>query len=129
MIVSIFLAKALSLYLVILGLGLVLRKNHFEEVIKAFFKRKGTMFLGGWLALIIGILMVVAHPQFTPDWRSWITAIGYLSLLEGLMYLFVIDNVIAFKAKLISSNLFYYITGIIFIVLGVYLGCHGWLAG
>jgi hypothetical protein len=126
MITSIFLAKALSIYFVIIGLGLLLRKDHFREIIKAFFSRKASLFLGGWLALIVGILMIAAHPRFTADWRSWITVIGYLSLLEGITYLFVIDNFIAFKSNLISRSSFYYVTGIILVVLGIYLGWHGW---
>ena len=84
---SIFLAKAISLYFVIMGLGLLIRKDHFQEIVKVFFARKGVMFLGGWLALLVGILMVAAHPYFTADWRSWVTAIGYLALLEGITYL------------------------------------------
>jgi uncharacterized membrane protein len=77
---SIFLAKVTSLYFVILGLGLLVRKDHFKEMFKAFFGRKSALFLGGLFVLIIGILMVAAHPQFTADWRSWITAIGYLAM-------------------------------------------------
>ena len=126
MITSIFLAKALSIYFVIIGLGLLLRKDHFREIIKAFFSRKASLFLGGWLALIVGILMIAAHPRFTADWRSWITAIGYLSLLKGIVCLFVEGRVITFKAKLVAYGSFCYIAGSVCVVLGMYLGWHGW---
>jgi hypothetical protein len=121
-----FLARVLSLYFVIMGLGLLLRKDHFQGIIQEFFSRKASVFLGGLLVLIVGILMVVVHPRFTPDWRSWITAIGYLSLLKGIVCLFVEGRVITFKAKLVAYGSFCYIAGSVCVVLGMYLGWHGW---
>ena len=86
---SIFLAKAFSLYFLIMGLAIIVRRKKFQEVFTEFLSNQTCLFLTAIITVILGILLVIAHPMFTADWRSVITALAWLTLIKGLVYLFV----------------------------------------
>ena len=123
--ISIFLAKAFSLYFIIVGLALIIRKIRFKLAFKEILDSKSYILFIAILATILGILMVISHPDFTKDWRSVITVLAWLTLLKGIAHLFIPEAVTSYKRKILSHYRTYYIVGIICILLGLYLGYYG----
>jgi uncharacterized membrane protein HdeD (DUF308 family) len=81
---SIFLAKLLGLYFVIVAADLLVRKNAFESTVRDFAHSKGLLVLSGSMSLMFGLFIAIAHPVFETSWRGLITLIGYLSIFRGI---------------------------------------------
>ncbi len=127
--VSIFLARVLGLYFIIVCLALLFR---FKEIRKSFdemVSNKAHVFLRAFLSLVIGILLVVSHSIFVLDWRLLITLIGYLALLKGICLLFFPEKMLVYKHAVMDKQPIYYTIVIIFLLIGAFLAYHGFWCG
>lgn len=125
--VSIFLAKAFSIYFLVVGLAMIIRHKKMKEVIDAFFKNKGGIFLAAIITLILGILLVLFHPRFTADWCVVITVLAWLTLLKGVVYMFVPEFIMYTKKGILSHAGVFYVAGIVCLILAGFLGYHGFI--
>jgi hypothetical protein len=115
---SIFLARFLGLYLVLIGFFSVLLKKDFELVVKDFFSSPGMMGMSGALTLMFGLAIVTGHPVYTYDWKLVITLLGYFFLFKGISLWFP-----TFAKKLASLVMLrgFYVVSIITLLVGLYL--------
>ena len=124
---SIFLAKVLGLYFLIVSLGMIFNAGRFKPLIIDLIKSPALMFLTGFLALIIGILLVVSHNIWTADWRVVITILAWLSLIKGTIRIMVPQFAVKTIKKCTENNISYYISGLITLGIGLFLIYHGYL--
>lgn len=89
---SIFLAKVLGSYLVILSLFSIVRYPYIEDLFKNLKEQRGTVFIFALLPVIFGLLLVISHNLWVADWRVVITIIGWLMLFSGIYRLFFQDG-------------------------------------
>jgi len=123
---SIFLAKALGIYLVIISVGMLIHGGKLKAVMADYIEKPGLVFLLGIFALIIGILLVVSHNIWTGDWRVVITVIGWLTLVKGITRVLFPQFVIRTGKKWVNNTTAYYITGFLTLLIGIYLLYHGY---
>ena len=81
---SIFLAKWLGLYLLIVTAELLIRRREFEGAVKDFASSKGLIVFSGSMSLLLGLAIVIGHPVYEMTGRGLITVIGYLLILRGV---------------------------------------------
>jgi hypothetical protein len=120
---SIFLAKLLGIYLLIVALDMLLRKRELEGAIRDFATSKGLFVFSGSISLLLGLAIVIAHPVYEQDWRGFVTLLGYLLILRGVMR-------VAFPTRLQKRvgaffHKRYWIIFFIILILGVYLTYSG----
>lgn len=84
---SIFFAKFLGLYLLIITAIWLIRKDPFETEVRDVLQSKGIFALSGAMQIIIGLIIVILHPSWTADWRSLITLLGYFAIIQGIIRL------------------------------------------
>ncbi len=82
---SIFLAKLLGIYSLIVGVDLLLRRHELAGAVKDFASSKGLLVLSGSLSLFIGLAIAIAHPVCEMDWRGLVTLLGYVLIFRGIM--------------------------------------------
>ncbi len=82
---SLFLAKFLGLYLLILAVLFCFRREQLEMSLKEVFASPGMLLLAGLLSLSAGLLIVIAHPVWECNWRVLITIIGYIAIVKGIV--------------------------------------------
>lgn len=123
--ISIFLAKALGLYLVIISIGMLINTVRFTSVLNDVIDNPSLILFSGIFALIFGILLVLSHNIWQADWRIVITIIAWLSLAKGIIR--IIFPQIAFGSiRYFSQNkIAYYICGAITLLLGIFLCYFG----
>ena len=88
---SIFLAKLLGPYMVIVAIGLMFNLRFYQRMIEDFFKNAALIYLGGIMALIIGIVLVLFHNVWVAGWPIIITIFGWGGLIKGI-WLIVFPN-------------------------------------
>jgi hypothetical protein len=124
---SIFLAKVLGLYLLIVPAAVLLRRKQFAALAKELVANLAVVFLSGLVALILGLLIVVSHNVWTADWRAVITAIGWLTLAKGLIRIFLPEKLTTFGIDPASAK--WTLASIVLLGLGIYLTYIGFSAG
>ena len=124
---SIFLAKLLGLYMLIVAAEMLIRKHEFESAVRDFASSKGLILFSGSLSLIVGLAVAIGHPVFEMGFRGLITLLGYLMILRGIWRMACPsrfqENVVACFHKR------YLWIVIILIILGAYLAYAGYTLG
>ncbi len=122
---SIFLGRTVGLYLIITGFFYLLRRSYIQKAALQIFDNESFVIITAVMSLIIGLLIVVGHNVWEWKWTLTITLLGYLSLIKGLLRLFVpshADKKILKKA-LAKDNPIY--IGIVCLLLGLFLTYEG----
>ena len=81
---SLFLAQLLAPIYLVMGLSLLFNHKLWEKWIKEFTKSPMSVFVWGFVALVMGLLMVSVHNLWVKDWRVVITIFGWAALLKGI---------------------------------------------
>jgi hypothetical protein len=127
--VSIFLSRVFGLYFIIVCLAVLFRFKVFQAAYNEIVSSKGHVIFGGFLSLVIGILVVSSHSIFVWDWRLLITLLGYLALIKGIWLLFFPETALKFKRSIMENKSVYYIITVIFLLIGVFLAYKGFFCG
>jgi hypothetical protein len=125
--ISIFLAQALGIYLLIVSISMVFDAARVKPLILDILNNPPLLFLSGFIALIVGIALVVSHNIWVFDWRVIITLMAWSALIKGAIRVVFPQLMIETSRKWIQSNAAYYITGIALIGVGIFLCYHGFM--
>lgn len=127
MLTSLILAKIAGLYCLFVGLAMLINPHRFKTMIHDFVHSPAALHLAAFITLILGIILTVFHNVWTWDWRVLITIVAWLTLIKGLILLFVPTLTIKSGKAMESSNTFYVITAIITLLVGIILAYYGFI--
>ena len=96
--ISIFLAKFWGWYLIIYFFLLLIYPKRIKQLFE-YTKDEKFIIIISFLAIILGLLNIIAHNIWVTDWRIVITLFGWFSLLKGIT-LFAFPN---FTIKMITN--------------------------
>ena len=117
--ISLFLAKALGLYMAIACFGLLFNQRARKDIINALGDEE-RLVMSGITALIIGILIVTAHNLWVYDWRVIITISGWAALLKGIARIYFVEHSKKWIKSATATS--WYTSGLVFATaLGLYL--------
>jgi len=120
---SMFLAKLLGVYMLIVAAELILRRHEFEGAVRDFAASKGLIVFSGSVSLILGLAVAIGHPIYEFNFRGLITLIGYLLILRGIWRMAFPSNIQKKLATCFHQG--YKECLIILIIVGVYLTYTG----
>ena len=123
---SLFLAQAWGIYLVVVGVAVLANQKRLKKMSTKLLKDDGLMFFGGALSLMLGIVLVLFHTVWEMSWAGLITLLGWLTLFKGLMWLVFPDAARHMAKNMMHAN-WYMVSGLLSLVLGLYLGYVGFL--
>ena len=121
---SIFIAKALGLIYLVIGLGTLFNEKYYRNLIDDMAKNDGVIYIGGVIALITGLAIVSYHNRWDGNWTIIITLLGWLALTEGIMTLLIPDVMAKCSYKMMKKNnfgllqIFTLIIGLVFCYFG-----------
>jgi len=124
--VSIFLAKVLGLYLVIIGVAFLFKMEWIKKGALVALKDPGLGLLTAIITLIIGILLVVSHNIWRADWTVVITLIAWITFIKGIIRIYnptfftkwVESD--SFQKVMVTSVIFTLATGLFLIYFGFF---------
>lgn len=125
--VSIFLAKAIGLYMLFISITYLVNKKRFKNLLMNMMNNAELMLITGFIALILGILIVVSHNIWVKDWRIIITIVGWMALMKGVNIILFPEFLINFSKKWIQNNVAYYSTFILTFLIGAVLLYYGYI--
>lgn len=119
MLTSIFWAKLLGIYLLIIVFDLLVRKQEAKKAVKDFAESKGLLFYSGSLSILLGLAILISHPIHEMCWKGLITVIGYLLVFRGLLRIAFPSFLHKEVYPVFHRN--YWLLVLVLLVLGLYL--------
>ncbi len=125
--ITLFLVQLWGPVLLALGLGLLLSKGHYARVYRELDKEPLAALTFGMLAMVVGIVHIMAHNVWDSLLSGFISFLGWATLLKGTAFVIVPRmadrwSEVALKAKLMQVG------AVVVLVLGAYLSYLGYLA-
>lgn len=121
---SLFLAKVLGLYFVVVIAAYAAQWRELKKVLEDFERNRGLALFGGAMALLFGLLLVTSHNIWEWSFRGVITFFGWITLLKGLVYLFFPQTKINIARKILLTRFYPVLLGAFFL-LGAWLAATG----
>lgn len=125
--ISVFLARSLGLYFIIVGIAMFMRPANFKLLMQEMVDNAPLAILGGILALVMGILLVVSHNTWHVDWTLMITVLGWMALIKGIMLTVFTQKTTVWYEKLLGIPSVFTFSAIICLTLGLFLIYHGYI--
>jgi hypothetical protein len=123
---SIFLAKILGPYTIIVGLAFLFNLKAYQKVLEDFCKNSALIYLGGVFAFLFGLLIILFHNVWVAGWPVIITIFGWMALIKGV-WLIVFPNTVAkFTQAYQKKTALITVSLVIVLVLGIFLVAKGY---
>lgn len=117
--------QLLGIVYFVVGIGILINRDYYLRVFEGFIENPAIMYMGGFMSLVVGFLLVTFHNTWEASWSVIITIIGWLALIKGLTLfltpqLFIrIIRVMKEKPKVITVHAtFATVLGFLCMVLG-----------
>ena len=118
-------AKAYGIYFLVTGLGLIVNPQRFRAWYNDIVSESRRVLFGGTIALLIGSFIVATHNHIVADWSVIISLIGYWGVFAGAGCLLSDKFIGLYKFMIKSSDLVYRVSGVAWVVLGLFLASKG----
>ena len=126
--VSIFLAKALGLYTLIMAIMMFAKEKKVKVIVKEICNNPALLFLSGCKTLMIGVLLIIAHNIWVYDWRVLITLVGWLTFIKGIIRTLFPHISVRIMNKIMKKKSYYQGVSVIALLLGVILCYFGFFS-
>ncbi len=123
--VSVFLAKVIAIYYIIVSIGLLCNAERYRAVINDLRHNSSLMLISGLIALVIGSLLVVSHNLWVPDWRVLITLIAWSALIKGSLIILCPQFYHGLLSKYTDGKTALCVSLVIVFLFGIFLAYHG----
>ena len=117
---SLYLARAWGLGLILLSLGILLNLERYLHMIRQVEGDDLMILLAGSFALILGVVQVAGYNVWTLDYRGLITLLGWITLVKGVAIIFIPGYMARF-ATIIAQQNRYRALAVLSLLIGVYL--------
>jgi len=122
MTLSLFYAKLIGIYTLIVACFLLLRRKQIEAVVSELFASKGLLYLAGMFGLLFGLIIAITHNIWEWNWRGLITLLGYLAILKGVVRMGFQEWSRKWEPRMMKG---YWIIFAITALIGIYLTYSG----
>jgi hypothetical protein len=121
-------ARLIGPVLAVIGIGMLANGVIYHEMAGQFLSVYPLIYFSGILALLAGLAILNAHHAWTRDWRSLITALGWLLTGAGTFRIIAPQFVTFIGDAAIANRGFFVIAGIILLALGGFITFKGYVA-
>lgn len=118
---SVFLAKVIGWYCVILSLVILFRQQHLQMIFQQIAATQALLFIIGIFTLILGLIMVLNHNIWELKWPLLITLISWLTLLSGIFRLVYPETGLQAGLWIFENTSWLTVSAVIYLLIGVYL--------
>jgi hypothetical protein len=125
---SIFLARLLGPLLLAPGIGMLANPRVFRAMASEVVGNVTLIYLFGLIDFAAGLAIVLTHNVWVPNWRLFITLLGWLLLVRGAARILFTDRVMEFAKTVVRNKRIYPISGAVVSVLGLVLCYFGYIA-
>ena len=124
LVLSVFLARLFGFYILIMITAMIVRKDHFKQFISDFLENSAVVMLTAVFTIIFGLVLVLLHNAWVPNWRVVVTIICWWTLAKGCILLFFPTPFTEKTRALLESPAPLYVTIAIDLSVAIFLIYH-----
>jgi hypothetical protein len=125
---SIWLARLIGPPLSVVGVGMLSNGAVYHVMAGQFIGAYPFIYFSGLLALVSGLAILNSHPVWTPDWRSVITALGWIMTGVGTFRIIAPQFTAFVAGAIVAHQNFFLGAGIVLLALGGFITFKGYVA-
>ncbi len=128
MAISLFLAKVMSIYFLLMTIIMIVRRRAMLAMFDQVVEQPAVLCMTAVFTLILGILLVVGHNIWVADWRIVITILAWLTLIKGVVNL-LFPTFPSYMMKRMHNNGAYISSIVFMLIVGLFLLYQGFGRG
>ena len=125
---SLIIARLIGPVLSAIGIGMLVNQPSYREMAAQFFGGLPFIYFSGILALVGGLYILNVHNIWTRDWRSLVTAVGWVLTCVGAFRIIAPQFATFVASALIASAGFFTGLGIFLLAAGGFITFKGYMA-
>jgi hypothetical protein len=114
----------LGVFLVVLGTAIIVRRHYFLPVFAAYVRERLVRTVTSFFELLIGLFLALNN-DWSPLPAALITLIGWMLVVEGLVYLVLPDEYVEKIIRTFNTSFWYIAGGLLATAAGTYLAAYG----
>src|SRR3989344_2608665 len=118
--ISIYLARVFGIYLVVACVAMLINRKHLSKILQDFSNSMGLVVFSGFTHLFLGLLVVVAHNVWAPDFRGLVTLMGWAGGIKGGLRVLGPTKISRLGEEFAGGKKLI-VWGLVWLVVGVYL--------
>jgi hypothetical protein len=122
---TVFLAKVIGIVLAMTGAAILIRRRYYLPVFGAYVEQRLLRTTMSMIELLAGVALVVGHNLWSSLPAAIITMLGWMAVLEAVVYLFLPDGWVSKVITTFNTSACYVFAGTLAIVVGIYLAGFG----
>ncbi len=119
-------AKIIGPLLVISALGMLLNLKTYQSLIQEFSKSASLCYLGGFLALALGLVILQFNNKWEAEWPVVITILGWISVVKGTILLVFPQLILGLWHPLTGTPTPLIVSSVISLAVGAFLTIKGY---
>ena len=127
--ITLFLARVIGITMTILYAGAIINFKRVQTSLRQIEEQPVILFLSGFMALLLGVLILQVHNFWVWDWTIIITLLGWLMAIVGSIRLLLPNTAMAMGRSMLEKNPnIAYAVSFLFCAIGIFLtimGCLG----
>jgi hypothetical protein len=123
-----FIARLTGPVFCAVGIGLLSNQATYRQMAGQFLNGYPFIYFSGILALVAGLSILNAHHDWTPDWRSLITLLGWIMTVVGAYRIIAPQFVNFVGTAVLPHSGFFLGAGVVLLALGGFLTFKGYAA-
>jgi len=125
---SLLIARLIGPVLSVIGVGMLANAAVYRQMAGQFLAAYPFIYFSGILLLVAGLAILNSHHTWTRDWRSVITAVGWIITGVGTFRLIAPQFVNFVAGSIIVHDGFFIGAGIVLLALGGFITFKGYVA-
>lgn len=121
-------ARLVGPVLVMIGVGMLANGPTYRVMAGQFLATLPLIYFSGILMLVSGLAILNAHPQWTSDWRSVVTAVGWILTCVGAFRIIAPQFANFIATAVVANGGFFTGTGVVLLALGGFISFKGYVA-
>lgn len=122
-----FLAQAIGILFIVVGLSLAFERKMVMDIFKELFKHRVLTYIWGMITLIISVIMILQHNIWSGTTELAVTILGWYLFLEALVYVFLPQKHLSIFLKWLRKKTVYYSLAAVFLLIGAYFFSYGFI--
>ncbi len=124
--ITLVLAQVLGITFFVLGLSMFFNRKNTVLVMEELIQSKSFMWMGGFMALVMGAVIIALSNVWDSRLHLLIAILGWLALIKGVFLLVLPDLASPFYRKANKDSVFI-LAGLIVLILGLVLLYKGFV--
>lgn len=120
-------ARVLGPLLGFVALGLIINPRAYQDMAREYVENRGLVFLAGYVTLAGGLIVLILHHAWRPDWTTLVTVLGWLMLVKGALILLAPRPLLSLAQAWSQKTGLIVVQGLVLLAVGLWLSYRAWL--